>query len=140
MAKTKYIMHLCAYCRKETKMEFVGNQPMNIGNTEISKKWYRCTKCKHSALLTVSPENHTRKQNSIIPKIEECTIYAKEKTFSVGEFIYFAEWDDMGQVIRKDKTSNGINSIVVSFSKNGERRLLENMKSDSEDFIENRLI
>jgi len=138
MAKARYITHFCAYCRKETKMEFVGAQPINPGDS--TKSWYRCSKCKHSALLSVSPEVHNKRQTMTFPKPEQCTLYAKEKTFSIGEYIYYAEWDDMGKVIKKDRTSSGINSIVVSFAKHGEKRLLENIKPEIEEFIEKRLI
>jgi hypothetical protein len=50
---TKHIMHHCAYCRTETKMEFVGGQPSEPSE-ESNKVWYRCTRCKHSALLTLA--------------------------------------------------------------------------------------
>ena len=127
MAKIKYIMHQCAYCRRETKMEFIGGQPSDTTSTEISKIWYRCCKCKHSALLTLSPESQTKKRRSVPIDRNQCTPYAKEKVFSVGENIYHSEWDDVGKVIRKDRMSNGEPSIIVTFEKFGERKLLENI-------------
>ena len=39
MAKTKYIMHQCAYCRRETKMEFVGGQPNESTEAETIKMY-----------------------------------------------------------------------------------------------------
>jgi hypothetical protein len=140
MAKTKYIMHHCAYCRRETKMEFVGNQPSNADNTETVKNWYRCNKCKHSALLTLPHANQTKKSHTIALNREQCTDYAKEKTFTVGEYIYYAEWDDMGKVIRKDKMSNGTHSIIVSFEKSGERKLLENLQPEPEEVVETQIL
>ena len=131
MAKSKYILHQCAYCHKQTKMELVGGM-QNEGAIEPPQKvWYRCTRCKHSALLdavTVQKE----KSGSII-KIErgECTEYAKEKEYSLGQAIYHAELDDVGKVIKKDKTSNGIHSITVSFEKLGERKLIENVPMET---------
>jgi hypothetical protein len=132
MAKTKYIMHQCAYCRRETKMEFIGGQPSEDINAEVIKVWYRCGKCKHSALLTLSPASQMKKKRAIAINRELCTPYAKEKIFSVGENIYHSEWDDVGKVVRKDKMSNGIHSIVVTFEKFGERKLLENIQALSE--------
>ena len=51
MAKTKYIQHDCAYCHKQTKMELVGGMSAEGDQTEPLKFWYRCTRCKHSALI-----------------------------------------------------------------------------------------
>lgn len=129
MAKTKYIMHQCAYCRRETKMEFIGGQPSEDINAEVIKVWYRCGKCKHSALLTLTPASQMKKKRAVAINRELCTPYAKEKIFSVGENIYHSEWDDVGKVVRKDKMSNGIHSIVVTFEKTGERKLLENIQA-----------
>ncbi len=138
MAKTKYIMHHCAYCRRESKMEFVGGAPAEGNGTEVTKTWYRCTRCKHSALLTLSPQSREKKNHAIAIDRETCTTYAKEKNFKVGEHIYHSEWDDVGKVVRKDKTSNGIQSIVVAFEKLGERKLLENIQAEpSEELVEN---
>jgi hypothetical protein len=138
MAKTKYIMHHCAYCRRETKMEFVGGLPAESNSTELVKTWYRCTRCKHSALLTLSPQVREKKNHAIAIDRETCTTYAKEKIYKVGEHIYHSDWDDVGKVVRKDKTSNGIQSIVVAFEKLGERKLLENMQTEfPEELVEN---
>ena len=136
MAKTKFIMHQCAYCRRETKMEFVGSQPAENNGAEVLKGWYRCGKCKHSALLTIPSTNQSKKSHSAVIDRDQCTPYSKEKTFSVGEHIYHADWDDIGKVVRKDKMSNGIHSIVVSFEKLGERKLLESIQAEEEEIEE----
>jgi hypothetical protein len=140
MAKTKYMMHHCAYCRRETKMEFVGGQPSDNNNPDATKMWYRCSKCKHSALLTVSPASQTKKNHAIAIDRDQCTLYSKDKTFTIGEHIYHTELDDVGKVIRKDKMSNGIHSIVVNFEKIGERKLLENIQIESEEVFEQQTV
>jgi hypothetical protein len=128
MAKTKFIMHQCAYCRRETKMEFVGGQPNESTDAETIKMWYRCGKCKHTALLTLSVASQTKKRAQPPALVREhCTPYSKQKTFAIGEQIYHSDLDDMGRVVRKDKMSNGVHSIVVAFEKLGERKLLENI-------------
>jgi hypothetical protein len=142
MAKTKYIMHQCAYCRRETKMEFVGGQPTEINGSEsvneTVKMWYRCGKCKQTALLTLSLASQAKKKVQAIALVrEQCTPYSKQKTFTIGEQIYHSDLDDMGRVIRKDKMSNGIHSIVVAFEKLGERKLLENI---AEEMVENEAV
>jgi len=119
-------------------MEFVGSQPTENKDAETVKLWYRCGKCKHSGLLTLSPASQTKKKNQVVAiNREQCTSYSKEKTFTVGEQIYHSDFDDMGRVVRKDKMSNGVHSIVVAFEKLGERKLLENI---AEEVVENETI
>jgi len=131
-------MHQCAYCRRETKMEFIGVQPTENNDTENVKMWYKCGKCKHSALLTLSPANHTkRKAQPAALNREQCTPYSQQKTFAIGEQIYHSDLDDMGRVVGKGKMSNGVQSIVVVFEKLGERKLLENI---AEEVIENEVV
>ncbi len=139
MAKSKFIMHYCAYCHRDTKMEFVGKHPSDNNDADVVKSWYRCTKCKHSALLKLSLTNQSPKVNAIIER-KDCTEYSKDKIFTVGEPIYYPEWDDVGKVIRKDKMSNGTNSIVVAFEKLGERKLLENVIIDSDESMQNKSV
>lgn len=126
MAKTKYILHDCAYCHKQTKMELVGEMTSEGVQTESLKFWYRCTRCKHSALMEGSWLVKDKK--AVLPAIDRagCTEYSADKVFSVGQEIYHPDLDDVGRVVRKDKTSGGIHSIVVSFERTGERKLLEN--------------
>jgi phosphomevalonate kinase len=121
-------------------MEFVGGQPSENNNAETVKIWYRCGKCKHSALLTLTTASQAKKSHAVAIDREHCTQYAKEKTFTVGEHVYHLEWDDVGKVVRKDKMSNGIHSIVVSFEKLGERKLLENIQSEIDEVIEKQAV
>lgn len=125
MAKTKYIMHECGYCHKQTKMELVGGmteQPE--GDTQ--KLWYRCSRCKHTALLTLTITGKEKKGAPLAIDRSNCVEYSAEKVYTVGQEIYHPGLDDMGRVIRKDKTSGGSHSIVVAFMNAGERKLLEN--------------
>ncbi len=130
MARTKFMMHDCAYCHKQTKMERIGEMPSAQEGAETQKIWYRCTRCKHSALITVSSQSS--KKGEPAPKIDRatCTEYSKDKVFTVGQSIYHSEWDDVGTVMKKDKMSNGVQSILVSFEKNGERKLIENVTNE----------
>jgi len=120
-------------------MEFVGGQPTENSNAETVKVWYRCGRCKHSALLTLSPASQMKKRRAVAIDRDQCTPYAKEKVFKVGEHIYHSEWDDVGKVVRKDKMSNGIHSIVVSFEKFGERKLLEDIQPETEKNLGNQI-
>lgn len=130
MAKSKYSMHYCAYCRKETKMMLVGGmsaegQPGNGSG----KMWYRCTRCKHSALLDQSVSPKTAAQEKL--DRGSATEYSATKVFSVGQTIYHSEWDDLGRVVAKIKTSSGVQAITVSFENHGERKLIENIAAET---------
>jgi hypothetical protein len=135
MAKTKYIMHECTYCRKTTKMELVGEMQTEGSQDPPQKVWYRCTRCKHTALLdkqTLTPSKRTEPA-----KIDRasCVTYSRDQVYRVGQAIYHTEWDDMGKVTAKQKTSDGTQSISVSFEKLGERRLIENLQQPAEPEI-----
>ncbi len=126
MAKSKYITHLCAYCHKETKMELVGEMQSEGTNAAPGKVWYRCTRCKHSALLerVVPPEKGVSAAKLDRKSAIE---YSQTKVFTVGQMIYHSEWDDVGRVTAKLKTSSGVQAITVAFEKLGERKLIENV-------------
>ena len=127
MAKTKYIVHDCTYCHKQTKMELVGEMQLEGQAGDQQKVWYRCTRCKHSALI--AKDDLLREKNGNTVKVDRTSSldYAKEKLFSVGQTIYHSEWDDYGKVMAKQRMSNGIRAITVAFEKLGERRLVENV-------------
>jgi len=136
MAKTKYMSYECAYCRKTTKMELVGETQTEGSEEPALKAWYRCTRCKHSALLDKPIPVSKKGDQSKIEK-SACVTYSRGLVFKVGQAIYHEEWDDVGKVTAKQKISAGMQSITVSFEKLGERRLIENMPQSAEpEFIE----
>jgi DNA-directed RNA polymerase subunit RPC12/RpoP len=124
MSKTKYVVHFCASCGKETKMEILGAM-----EGSENKVWYRCTRCHHSAMVDTSAQKS--EMNVIKLTREQCTSYSPERIYNVGESIYHSDWDDMGKVTAKEKTSNGGHAIVVTFEKSGSRRLIENLPAES---------
>jgi len=122
MARGKNISHYCNHCEKVTKMGMIGaveNQP--------EKTWYRCTRCRHASLIDLG--ELLRVQNEAKKKVDrsECTEYNPGSTYTIGQAIFHSEWDDMGKIVSKERTSGGASAIVVSFEKSGERRLLENV-------------
>ena len=135
MAKTKYIMYECAYCRKTTKMELVGEMVPEGSQEPALKAWYRCTRCKHSALLEKQSLQSTKKGETVKIDRSVCITYSRELAYTVGQAIYHSEWDDVGKVTSKQKTSDGTQSITVAFEKLGERRLIENMTQPLEPEI-----
>jgi hypothetical protein len=128
------MMHDCAYCHKQTKMELVGGMQIDGQEGIPQKLWYRCTRCKHSALLTLEANSKEKSGHAKIDRTSAIE-YAKEKVFTVGQAIYHSGLDDVGRVVKKDKTSGGIHSILVSFEKTGERKLLENIQHEFEETV-----
>lgn len=135
MAKTKYMMHECAYCRKSTKMELVGEMLPEGSQEPAQKVWYRCTRCKHTALLDKQFLSQPKRGEVIKIDRTACTTYARDQLYTIGQSIYHSEWDDVGKVTAKQKTSDGTQSITVSFEKLGERRLIENLQVSAEPEI-----
>jgi len=128
MAKGKNILYHCTHCERVTKMELIGaveNQP--------EKSWYRCTRCRHASLINVE----ILKQSLLDAKkkIDRSTAVAYNplNTYKVGEAIFHSEWDDIGKIVSKERTSDGARAIVVSFEKLGERRLLESVTHETEN-------
>lgn len=120
MSKAKYATQLCSSCGKETKMEIIGAV---VGSE--SKVWFRCTRCHHSMMIDTTQQ----KEDKILKVTrEQCINYSPEKIFEIGSAIYHVDWDDMGKVTSKEKTSNGGNAIWVSFEKNGTKKLIENLQ------------
>ena len=78
----------------------------------------------------VNLEEYRKVQEEAKKKLEEldhCTQYNPGSTYRVGEAIFHSDWDDIGKIISKERTSGGGSAIVVSFEKLGERRLLESV-------------
>lgn len=121
MSKSKYVTQVCTSCGRESKMEIIGA----VVDAE-NKIWYRCTRCHHSMMIDTS--SRKKSDNVITYNREECVDYSPEKVFDVGASIYHTDWDDMGRVTSKEKTSNGGNAILVQFEKNGPKKLIENLQ------------
>ena len=120
MSKAKYVTQVCSSCGKETKMETIGAV---VGSE--NKVWYRCTRCHHSIMIEV---NSQKDVNVIKVTRENCIDYSPEKIFEIGNSIYHTDWDDMGKVKSKEKTSSGGNAIWVEFEKSGTKKLIENLQ------------
>jgi hypothetical protein len=108
-------------------MEVIG-----AGEGQADKTWYRCTRCRHATLIDLTAlrkevEYTTRKLDRA-----ECAEYNPLQTYTIGQAIFHTEWDDVGKIVSKQKTSGGASAIVVSFERLGERRLLENVIQDIE--------
>ncbi|MEX2117878.1 MAG: hypothetical protein WEB37_13435 [Bacteroidota bacterium] len=128
MARSKYINHFCAYCHKDTKMEIVGGKAAGGNVSDPLKMWFRCLRCKHSAMID---RNLDQKWMSEKMDRETATEYTATKVYAIGQTIYHSTWDDLGRVMSKIKTSGGVHAITVSFQKLGERKLVENLAKEA---------
>lgn len=103
-------------------MEIIGaveNQP--------DRTWYRCSRCRHASLIDLGELRKTLEDSKKKLDKADCSEYRPDQTYAVGQAIFHTEWDDIGKIVSKERTSDGTSAIVVSFEKNGERKLLENM-------------
>jgi hypothetical protein len=126
MARTKYKAQFCSYCNKESRME-IGVEMQGVQD----KVWYRCTRCHHMSLidLKIQADGNGASDTST------ATTYSPGQCFKVGESIFHSEWNDTGRVLSKTRTSDGSESILVMFQKEGERRLITNLKPETSDIL-----
>lgn len=123
MSRTKYSERFCGYCNKTTRMELLGG----MQNAE-DKVWFRCTRCHHSSLFDMKLEAQAPADGKL--DATTATPYNPQMSFKIGESIFHTEWNDLGKVMSKIRTSDGSNAIVVSFEKQGQRTLIENLKPE----------
>lgn len=123
MARTKYSMHFCVYCNKDTRMEM-----MNEAHGSAEKIWLRCSRCHHMSMMEAPAKAEGGAKGKIDASAAKA--YTPQECFEIGQSIFHAEWDDVGRVVSKMKTSDGCHAIVVAFEKGGQRRLIENLKSE----------
>jgi len=116
-------------------MELVGEMQAEGSQEPAVKAWYRCTRCKHTSLLEKHTSSQSKKGEAIKIDRAACVTYSREQDYKVGQAIYHTEWDDVGKITAKQKTSDGTQSITVAFEKLGERRLIENMQQPLESGI-----
>ena len=130
MARGKSISHFCNHCDRVAKMEMIGaveNQP--------EKTWYRCTRCRHASLVDLQELKRLQEEAGKKPERADCSEYRPENTYTVGQAIFHSEWNDIGKIVSKERTSGGARAIVVSFEKLGERRLLESVVVNTVDNV-----
>ena len=121
MSKAKYVTQVCTTCGRESKMVTIGA----VVGAE-NKIWFRCTRCHHSMMIDIVSKEDSDNILKIVR--EDCIDYSPEKIYSIGVSIYHTDWDDVGKVTSKEKTSSGINAIWVAFEKSGTKKLIENLQ------------
>ena len=123
MARTKYSERFCGYCNKQSRMELIGEM-----TNATEKIWYKCTRCHHMTLVDMKQDELNRSNGKA--DANSAALYNPQQSFTVGQSIFHSEWDDVGKVVSKTRTSDGSQAIVVSFEKIGQRTLIENLKAE----------
>ncbi|TAK57344.1 MAG: hypothetical protein EPO24_09985 [Bacteroidetes bacterium] len=121
MSRSKFSQRFCGYCNKTTRMELMGEM-----TTTPDKAWCRCTRCHHMTLINA--REALQAESGIALDAAKATTYTPELTFKIGEAIFHSEWNDVGKVLSKVRTSSGSQAIIVSFEKEGQKTLIENLR------------
>jgi len=121
MSRTKHSDLFCAYCNKMTRMTLVGE--MHVAGDKL---WYKCSRCHHMTLTDLKVEESELESQKV--DVNSAILYDPQEIFQVGQSIFHNEWNDVGKVLSKTRTSDGNHAIVVSFEKQGQRTLIENVK------------
>ncbi len=127
MARGKHISQFCNHCERLTKMEIIG-----AVEAQPEKTWYRCIRCRHASLIDLVELKRIQEDGKRKLERSSCSEYRPENTYNIGQAIFHSEWDDIGKIVSKERTSGGARAIVVSFEKLGERRLLESVVETTE--------
>lgn len=122
MARIKNVEAFCSFCGTLRKMELAGEV---TGNE--NKRWAKCKKCKQTMVIDLIDDVKATKVSLEGIENEDCTVYAPDKSFEIGQSIYHQNWDDFGKVVSKQVLSNGQKSIEVEFQKSGHKKLIESL-------------
>ena len=89
--------------------------------------WLRCSGCNKTGFLRFADYQQLVAAAKAPRMVAdgECVQYDPGKNFMIGQLLYHPVWDDRGEVVRKLTTSEGVTTIVVAFSRLGERTLIE---------------
>ena len=113
----------CKNCKSDQEMK-----PQRDG-FEGKIVWLKCKSC--SDMLFIKREVYDELLSGAQPlKIdgeENYIDYEPHKNFQIGQLVYHRVWDDKGEVLKKEVTSSGRNSILVAFNRLGEKTLIENL-------------
>lgn len=121
MARVKNVDAYCDFCGAVTKLELTGE---HLLSSEESKRWAKCKKCKQTMLIDLNSLVKETKPDFDAIAQQDVRKYSPSSAFEVGESIYHEAWDDFGVVRSKEVLSDGKNSILVEFQKNGKKKLL----------------
>jgi hypothetical protein len=103
----------------------------NGAHGSSDKLWLRCSRCHHMSLMETGESAQGSGKGKLDPAA--ATKYSPQASFKVGEAVFHSEWNDVGKVVSKTKTTDGYEAIVVSFEKGGQRKLLSNVKPEESE-------
>lgn len=112
-------------CKRVRKLEYIGE------NEELGILWLRCGKCLESHSFPVERVRKTGRvftehELEMIKKEElKITNYSPKKTYWIGQKIHHSEFDDVGEIVKKEQTAGKNQMIVVKFKNKGIIKLVE---------------
>ncbi len=115
--------HFCTVCDEEMGMEVVRR------GLKGDVTWLRCPCC--GGLVPLIPKGLRQAEELPVRTVspeEDLRSYSPQKSFFIGEVIYHPGFDDLGRVIDKEISGSGNKAIVVSFVKEGKKRLVEGIE------------
>jgi hypothetical protein len=118
--KKRRMILYCKYCRGERVMDSVGE---GLNGKVI---WFRCSEC--NKIVYFKTEKLEELLQDEKPLQNEYVEYDPQKSFSVGQYLYHKVWNDKGEVLKKEITPSGKHTIVVSFDRLGEKKLIESLE------------
>lgn len=117
------VISYCKSCHSNQEMK-----PVSEG-FEGKIIWLKCLNC--SEMIFLKKENYEEllqnKKEKSNGKEKVYVDYDPTKNFYIGQLVYHKVWDDKGEVLKKETTSGGRQSITVAFDRLGERVLIENL-------------
>lgn len=127
--RRKYFEGRCPNCDSVQKLQ-VENIDDELGVVKMA-----CTECRHS---NTYPAERVRRTGRLLTKeqferfrkvMDDIIDYTPKETYFVGQKIRHPVFDEVGEVLDKEKTEADHKFIVVKFQKAGERKLVEGFKA-----------
>ncbi|RMD90821.1 MAG: hypothetical protein D6813_08570 [Calditrichaeota bacterium] len=117
----------CPKCKIVQKLTLVGQ------SEDLKEVWLRCDKCLTSHAVSVDrvmksgriltpAESKKRKE-----ALQEVVSYSPQETYWIGQKIYHREFDDVGEVIKKEVSAGNHKLIEVKFEHSGIKKLIEGL-------------
>jgi hypothetical protein len=112
----------CTICQKVVKMDMLRKKP----DDEVA--WLKCPDCDGIVpLLSASAKEMMGLKEEMVGTVvlDDCPEYEMSGCYEVGQVFYHKVWDDYGIVLQKGKESQKGRAIMVSFLKNGLKKIVE---------------
>ncbi|NIR47216.1 hypothetical protein GWO43_01855 [candidate division KSB1 bacterium] len=123
--RRKYFNGRCPKCNRPRKLTLIGE------DEDVGVVWLRCNKCleTHSYAVErlrktgrVLTKSELKKRNEAMSEVAE---YTPDKTYWIGQKIHHPDFDEVGEIVKKEETSGKNQMIIVEFENQGTKKLVE---------------